>query len=65
MSILREDAPLQKHTLRLYKGDFEKLKTIYPDKGMPTLVLRRMLRAYLRKIESGTTNRVPESDIDI
>lgn len=49
----KSDIPLQKHTLLLYEGDFDKLKGYYRelDGG---LVIRRLVRAHLQKIEATT-----------
>jgi len=42
---------LQKHTLNLYAGDYEKIQFFYPDIGA-SVVIRKMLRSYIAKIEA-------------
>lgn len=41
---------LQKHTLNLFPGDYEKLQDLYPDLGA-AVIIRRIVRAYIEKIE--------------
>jgi hypothetical protein len=50
---------LQKHTLLLNAGDYETLRSLYPDIGA-AVVIRRIIRAFLDKIES-RGNEVPEN----
>jgi len=47
-----ENEPLQKHTLSFYVGDFEKMAEFHPDLG-PSVAIRRVVRAHLRKLEAG------------
>lgn len=42
---------LQKHTLNLFPGDYEKLRGYYPDVGAGA-VIRRIVRAYVEQIEA-------------
>jgi hypothetical protein len=42
---------LQKHTMNLFEGDYEKLQQYYPDTGAGAVV-RRLVRAYLEQIEA-------------
>lgn len=41
---------LTKHTLNLYKGDYDKLAELYPDVGAAP-VIRRIIRKYLESLE--------------
>lgn len=41
---------LQKHTLNLFEGDYEKLRGYYPDVGAGAVV-RRLVRKYIEQIE--------------
>ena len=41
---------LTKHTVLLFKGDYEKLRFAYPEFG-GAVILRRILRAHLEKID--------------
>ena len=50
-----QDECLSKHTLNLFEGDYEKLRSFYPDVGAGA-VIRRIVRRYIEQIEvSGTT----------
>jgi hypothetical protein len=48
MPIEKED--LQKHTLHLYTGDFQRLGEIYPDAGA-SAIIRRLVHAHISKID--------------
>lgn len=48
---MNQDDGLQKHTLNLYEGDYEKLRGFYPDVGAGA-VIRRIVRRYLEQIEA-------------
>jgi hypothetical protein len=41
---------LQKHTLNLFEGDYEKLQSYYPDVGAGPII-RRVVRSFLEQIE--------------
>lgn len=43
---------LQKHTLNLFRGDYERVQDLFPDIGAGP-VIRRVLRSYLERIEMG------------
>lgn len=47
-----KDEGLTKHTLNLYEGDYEELRTLYPDVGAGA-VIRRIVRAYLSQVKAG------------
>lgn len=48
-----ESEDLQKHTLNLYKGDFDKLASFYAVKMVPPAqVVRHLVRAHLNALES-------------
>lgn len=47
-----EHEPLQKHTLFLYEGDFEKLKNYYPQ-ITASVIVRQIVRKFIEKIEVG------------
>ncbi len=44
---------MQKHTLNLFEGDFEKLQREYPDIGAAAII-RRLIRKHLEDRESTT-----------
>lgn len=46
-----EDEGLQKHTLNLFEGDYEKLRMLFPDIGAGAIV-RRIVRRFLEQVES-------------
>lgn len=43
---ITEKEPMQKHTLNLFAGDFERLQALYPDVGAAA-VIRRLIRKHL------------------
>jgi len=58
-----ETESLQKHTLHLYAGDFERLAATYDKKGLgASVVIRRLVRAHLQRIE-GQLSPLPQLDI--
>lgn len=58
-----ETESLQKHTLYLYAGDFERLAATYDKKGLgASVVIRRLVRAHLQRIE-GQLSPLPQLDI--
>lgn len=46
----KDDDGLQKHTLNLFPGDYEKLRTFYPDVGAGPII-RRVIRRFIEQIE--------------
>jgi hypothetical protein len=57
-----ETEGLQKHTLNLYRGDFDRLQSVYPD--IPAgKVIRRIVRGYIERLES-TTVELPKMRIE-
>jgi hypothetical protein len=46
----KDDEGLQKHTLNLFEGDYEKLRSFYPDVGAGA-VIRRIVRRYIEQVE--------------
>lgn len=47
---------LQKHTLNLFAGDYEKLQSLYPDHGAGPII-RSIIRKFIEQCESGVTTR--------
>lgn len=47
----RDDEPLQKHTLNLWEGDYEKLRVLYPDVGAGAII-RRVVRRFIEQVEA-------------
>lgn len=46
----KSDEPLEKHTMHLYEGDFERLKDLHPDIGVG-IVIRKLVRKHLKENE--------------
>ena len=44
---------LQKHTLNLFSGDYERVQQFYPDVGAGP-VIRRVIRSFIEQIEAGS-----------
>lgn len=44
------DEPLQKHTLHLYAGDYDRIKALYPQ-NYPATMIREIVRAHLNKTD--------------
>lgn len=55
-----DETDLQKHTLNLYRGDYEKLRAAYPDIGA-AVVIRRVIRKFIDRIEASAG----ETDVDL
>lgn len=56
----KEDDGLQKHTLNLYPGEYQKLRDFYPDIGAGA-VIRRLVHQYIKQIELGGEASLNES----
>lgn len=55
---------LQKHTLNLFRGDYERVQDLFPDIGAGP-VIRRVLRSYLERIEMGEIAADPNVEIKL
>lgn len=62
----RTEIPLQKHTLNLFEGDFDKLQGWYTKLGASRIV-RELVRAQVRRVEESIAQkRNPTvADLDI
>lgn len=47
----KADEELTKHTLNLFAGDYEELRSFYPDVGAGA-VIRRIVRKYIEQIKA-------------
>lgn len=54
----KESEPLEKETINLFRGDFEKLQQLYPEIGAGKAI-RIIVREHLTKIES----QIPKADL--
>jgi hypothetical protein len=52
----RETTPISKHTLNLYRGDFEKLADLYPRNGAGKII-RDLVRRHIRRVEQEILDR--------
>lgn len=59
----KDDKALQKHTLNLYEGDYEKLRLLYPDIGAGAII-RRLVNRVIEQIEA-TGGIVDNVKVDI
>lgn len=57
--MLKNEEPLQKHTLNLFEGDYERLRQYYGDVGAGPVV-RRLVRSWLNQLETKS-----QSDLDM
>lgn len=53
---------LTKHTLNLFKGDYEKLAELYPDVGAAP-VIRRIVRKFLESLDQPATT--PKMEVEL
>ena len=51
---------LQKHTLHLFKGDFDRLADLFP-KANPSKVIRHLVRDLIKRTEG----QVPDVTVDV
>lgn len=59
-----EHEPLKKHTLFLYDGDFDKLAAFFPSVG-GSVMIRRIIRSYLDKIDHSVPAAAVEIKVEI
>lgn len=56
---------LQKHTLNLFSGDYEKIQSFYPDVGA-AVIIRKVIRHYIEQVEAkGNVSVNGEVEINI
>ena len=55
MSKDEKGRPLQKHTLHLFEGDFERLASLVPD-ASPSKVVRAIIRKTIENLEGEQPN---------
>lgn len=62
---MAKNSDLQKHTLNLYAGDFDRLAEFYPDIPAATIV-RKLVRRYIEQVEaSGSASINPTVEISL
>lgn len=60
---MSKNEDLQKHTLNLFAGDYDRLQALFPDLSA-AVVIRKIVREFADKCEAGTHN-VPNIEVDI
>lgn len=55
---------LQKHTLNLFPGDYDKLRNYYPDIGASTII-RRIVRKFVEQIDEHNGDVETEIKIEL
>lgn len=58
-----EEEGLQKHTLNLFAGDYEKLRELYRDVGAGAII-RRIVRKFIEQVEASGAS-VIDAKVDI
>lgn len=51
---------LQKHTLKLFKGDYERIGELVPD-CPPAMTIRHLIRAYINKLSPPPSTKLKAS----
>lgn len=59
-----DEEGLQKHTLNLFPGDYEKLRELYPDVGAGAII-RRIVRRFIEQVEVNGASIDAKVEIDI
>lgn len=60
-----KDEELQKHTLNLFPGDYDRLRDMYPDVGAGP-VIRMIVRRFIEQVEAGTGEQFdPKVEVNI
>lgn len=59
-----KDDDLQKHTLNLFRGDYEKIQALFPDVGAGPII-RRILRRFIEKTEMGEVSTDPNVEVNL
>jgi hypothetical protein len=60
----KAETELQKHTMNLYLGDYARLQDLYPEIGA-SVVIRRIIRAWIEKAEATGEQAPDQIDISI
>lgn len=59
-----EEEKLIRHHVRLYEGDLERLREVYPDMS-PTVAIRRLIRAHLDKRDAQVRTPIPQAEVEV
>ena len=60
----REDKAINKHTLNLYAGDYEKLQLIYGTRIGAAKIIRDIVHTHIKRIENEAEQKVNMNLID-
>ena len=60
----REDKAINKHTLNLYAGDYEKLQAIYGTRIGAAKIIRDMIHNHIKRIENEAEQKVNMNLVD-
>jgi hypothetical protein len=60
----REDKAITKHTLNLYRGDYEKLQTIYGTRIGAAKIIRDLVYAHIKYVENKAEQKVNMGLVD-
>lgn len=55
---------LQKHTLNLFAGDYEKIQSLFPDLGA-AVIIRKVIRSFIERTEAGADETPIITDVRI
>lgn len=61
----REDRAIEKHTLNLYVGEYQKLQFLYGTRVGAAKVIRDIIHAHIRKIEEDAAQRTGSLTLDV
>lgn len=60
----KADDDLQKHTLNLYKGDMDELRTLFPD-AEPTKLIRELVRGLIKQTRAQSPQALADLKIKV
>jgi len=55
----REEKAIQKHTLNLFAGDYERLQALYGTRIGAAKIVRDLVRAHIKKVEERAAQNLP------
>lgn len=62
MTRKREEKPISKHTLNLYEGDYDRLRSLYGSRIGAARIIRDIIHAHLLRVEANAAQRIPTVD---
>lgn len=61
----REDKAIEKHTINLFAGDYEKLQAIYGLRIGAAKIIRQLVNSHIKRIENNAEQQVLVEELDI